>query len=469
VNENFPASPAPGADDDALVERLRAADPAVDAAPDVVALRAAVDARIAAGQGGDQLAAARSRRWTSWPARVAAVAAAALVIGGGGGYAVGAAHDGGQQVAADAITLPAAGGQGGAVGAPEVAAGPKAAGGDTTSGGGARSSAAADSSYAGGYWGGHTVFTSKGLSGDAGTATAWAFDPSQAFTHDTAARLAAALGVTGDPVLQDGVWQLGPNDGTGPSLSVYPDGMASFNFYDPTKDPWFCSAASTPAPADTTKPSTDVAPGEPCAQRDLGPAVAGDAAVAAAKDVLTSMGVDLGGVELTAENWGDPTWTYVTGYQAVDGQRTGAQWNVAFTGAGMQSVSGPLAPLVSLGTYDVISPTDAVKRLTDPRFGSGYNGPLMYADGGKTVAGTATDEAVAPTQPTLPPTVAAGSSFSWPVTEVTIVKARLGLAVQNLPSGAAVLLPAYELTASDDSVWSVVAVADSGLDFSPVG
>ncbi len=50
---------------------------------------------------------------------------------------------------------------------------------------------------------------------------------------------------------------------------------------------------------------------------------------------------------------------------------------------------------------------------------------------------------------------------------MTITDARLGLAVQHQPDGAAVLLPAYELSDAAGNVWSVVAVVDDQLDFTP--
>ena len=65
--------------------------------------------------------------------------------------------------------------------------------------------------------------------------------------------------------------------------------------------------------------------------------------------------------------------------------------------------------------------------------------------------------------------VGGGGRFAWPVTDVTITDARLGHAVQYQPDGAAVLLPAHELSDADGNVWSVVAVVDDRLDFSPAG
>ncbi len=49
--------------------------------------------------------------------------------------------------------------------------------------------------------------------------------------------------------------------------------------------------------------------------------------------------------------------------------------------------------------------------------------------------------------------------------QVTIVSAELGLEVYVGASGASVVAPTYHLTAADGSIWSVIAVADSALDF----
>jgi hypothetical protein len=500
MNENTvtPSRDEPGQDE--ALRRVADADPAARVEADTVALRTAVDERVAVGRT-DELAAARAHRWTSWPARIAGVAAAALVIGGGGGYALGASGTEAPGPVADSISL-----GNGASGGPEIpsdASGPAPVspmmdqGADTASGGMARDA----------YWGygGRTIFSASGLSDAGGSAEAWAYDPSQVFNEATISRVAAALGLTGAPQLQNGYWQVGPNDGTGPSLTLYPDGTASLSYYDPTKDPWQCVATTETAPVPPAAPDegtvapneTTVAPAEPapapdeptsapddatssdgkvadpgggiapepCSQRDLGPAVQGDAAVAAARDLMSAIGVDPAGFELTAEDWGDPAGSYVSASQVVGGQRTGSSWGFSFTGAGVQSLNGAFAPVVSLGTYDVVSPAQAVERLMDPRFGSFGGGPMAYADDAMMATEGGSAGVEGPTEPTLPPTVQPGSPISWPVGEVTIVEARLGAAITYQMDGSAVLIPSYELTSSDGGIWSVIAVVESQLDF----
>ena len=133
----------------------------------------------------------------------------------------------------------------------------------------------------------------------------------------------------------------------------------------------------------------------------------------------------------------------------------------------MQSLYAPLAPLVELGSYDVVSPTEAVARLGDPRFGASGGGGVMPL----AAEGMRADDSVSsvPTEPTVPATPTAGSPLAWPVQEVTLVSARLGVALTTLPTGASVLVPTYELADADGATWSVIAVVDDQLDFSAVG
>ena len=337
------------------------------------------------------------------------------------------------------------------------------------------------------YGYGRIVFTASGLSSDAGSSTAWGYDPGAVFSRQTATRAAAAFGFDGEPTLVDGSWIVGSNDGTGPTLQLMPDGMASLNFWDPTMDPYGCAVAvpegdgmSVGAPDGSSANSggsTDpVKPPVPdCTKR--GPnAPQGDAAVAQVKDLLTALGVDSAGYEFEAMDYGTSDSSYVIAYQVVDNQRSGATWSVSFVGRQIQSAYGGLAPLVSLGTYDVVSAATAVDRLSDPRYGMGFwGGPMPYYAMDSAVAGPAmksgddpavtSGDTVAAPRPTLPPTVQPGDQFSWPVQTVTITKGRLGVALYTQADGSTVLIPTYELSDGDGSTWSVVAVDDASLDF----
>jgi len=328
-------------------------------------------------------------------------------------------------------------------------------------------------SVAPGFWGGRTVFHQDGLATQGASADAWAYDAAGVHSQETALRVAQALGVTGDVREEYGAYAVGSSDWTGPTVSIQPDGLASMSFNDPTKDPWACAVVEpVPATEDGDAAGTGSAGAEPgtCAEPDHGAPPAGDAAADQLRSVLASLGLDAAGYEVVADeqvvDQGTPRATTVTAYEVVDGQRTGTAWSATFSGAGLSSLYGSLAPRVPLGSYDVVSPAEAVERLGDPRFSAG--GPVAFARGA-TTAQAMPETAVEPETPTVPATVGAGSRFSWPVTDVTITDARLGLAVQHQPDGAAVLLPAYELSDAEGNAWSVVAVVEDRLDFTPVG
>ncbi|WP_250448540.1 hypothetical protein, partial [Actinotalea sp. C106] len=231
-------------------------------------------------------------------------------------------------------------------------------------------------------WGGRTVFTAEGLPTEGGVLAAWGFDPGAAFTTEGASTAAQALGVEGEVNEVDGMLSVGPRDGTGASVQLYPDGAVSLSFYDPENDPW-----------------------------DLGPAPQGDEAGAVLREVLGDLGLDPAGYELVVEGGegtGSPEWTSVFAHQVIDGQRTGVTWSATFTGGGLQSLHGSLAPQVPLGDYAVVSPTEAVERLGDPRFGAGWGGgmtPFWGAyglEGGAETARPRGDVGAEPAEPDLP-------------------------------------------------------------------
>lgn len=444
------------------VDAVRAADPAAAATPDLVRLHAALADSTGVQLTSDELAARRSRRTPRWIQVAAAVAGVAVV--GGGSYALGTQHEGTDQVAeGSSAAAPISLGEVTASDAGETASMP---GVDRRPGMATGDKMGASSMpFYGGY--GHTTFTAKGLSTAGRSFDAWAYDAASVYSADTAARLAEALGVAGNP-REDWGWTVGPNDGVGASVTLSPDGMASLSYYDPTKDPWACDVKSAP---DSISGTDEATPGaeEKAPECDVADAPSGKAAIAAATDVLASLGVDTAALELELQQTGDDKTASVVGYTVVDGQRTDAAWYVTVVAAGVSAVNGPVAPLVALGSYDVVSPAQAVERLGDPRFGSAGGGVMPFAarDGAAAAEGDSVISAPSgePSAPSVPKTLEPGSAIEWPVTEVTIDDARLGLATHTAADGATLLVPTYELTGTDGSVWTVIAVVDQQLDF----
>ncbi|GAA4285676.1 hypothetical protein [Georgenia daeguensis] len=471
-HDNFP--------EEEILERLRAADPAAGARTDLTRLRSAVDSRIAGGSvPGDDggaivtaLAPARSRRPLL---AVAAAAAGALAIAAGG-FAAGrgtvepgptAGPAGGLESSADGSAT--------APGVPESG---------VTAGTDAASYPAPTIS--------RMDFHAVGLSEEAGTAPAWTYDPATSFSAERTAALGGHLGMPGEPTLAGGAWQMGVTDGSGAYLTVSPDGTTTTSYYDPAKDPHQClrtesggsGAAGQPAAPDA--PEGGAAGGAPtyewCEPTGADPAPRGEDAFVQARELLAAAGLDPAGFELVDSDYGDPSVTEVVAHQLVDGQRTGVAWYVAVTAAGVQSFNGSLAPLTALGDYPVISAAAAVDRLEDPRFGTfGEVHILSPAEGrpadtaGEPAAGAGESAAAGDIPVTSgpagqdgpPPAATPGSPVPWPVEVVAITGAKLGPALWTAPSGTALLVPAYELSADDGRTWSVVAVAEEALDLTP--
>ncbi|MCK6211154.1 hypothetical protein KZX45_11430 [Georgenia sp. EYE_87] len=471
-----------------ILERLRAADPAAGASTDLARLRGAVDRRIAesgAATADDDrapvvpLAPARSRR-SRWLAVAAAAAGAAVVAAGG--FAAG------RGTAEPAITAAPGSGLESAAdrGAATDSGGPESGGPESLA------RAGADAAIYPAPTVSRMDFQAVGLSEEAGTAPAWTYDPAVSFSAERTAALGGHLGIPGEPVLAGGAWQMGVTDGSGAYLTVSPDGTTTTSYYDPAKDPHQClrtepgsGTGQPPAPDAPEGGSDGGAPTyEWCEPTDAPPAPRGEDAFAQVRELLTAAGLDPAGFELVDSDYGDPSVTEVVAHQLVDGRRSGVAWYVAVTAAGVQSFNGSLAPLTGLGDYPVISPAAAVDRLEDPRFGTfGDVHILSPAEGrpldaaGQAGAGAADSaESAAGDAPVTsgpdgtdgpPPAATPGSPVPWPVEVVAITGADLRPALWTAPSGTALLVPAYELSADDGRTWSVVAVAEEALDLTP--
>jgi len=454
------------------VARLRAADPAAGLearegfADEVVARSMGGDAVVAPSAVGDSmrapvadLDAERTRRRPRWIA-VAAVAAS-LVVVGGAGFAAGAVTNADSTVAGPAAAPPISlqGGQAGASGgggaestAGQAMQGPVA----MDASGSASGKMAADASYPYGFGYGRNVFTATGLASDAGTAKGYGFDARSASNPETVGALATALGVDGTPELVDGMWQVGPNDGTAPSVGVTLDGMLSFWYNDPALDPW----------AECNKLLETGNTDQPC-EPSPGELPSPDAAIASMKALIADVGQDPNAFEYSSDGTEGVYTRSVQAWPVVDGQRLDVAWSMEVLGEGIYSVSGTLAPVISLGDYGIVSEQAAFKRLSDPRFGTQMTAMPYLARAG----GVAEGDAIASPEPYVPPTEppatpAKGTAVSWPVNEVEIVDARLGLASQWQPDGSVLVVPAYEFTDANGGTWSVIAVADEELDFS---
>ncbi|MCK0116404.1 hypothetical protein MWU57_05095 [Isoptericola sp. S6320L] len=456
--------------EDESFERLAAADPAADAEPRPGVLRAKVDALAGTpaqvpSSGTDELAGRRERRRAPW--LVAAGVAGAVALGGGG-YLLGAAGaEGGAPTASDEaasevlppITL--GGARDGAESGGDSAAS-EAMEGQAATEDSAGASSSADISLPG-WHDGRAVFSGSGLSDEPGTAAAYAYDAREVATEAGAARLAEALGVAGEPRWEWGSWQVGPRDGDGPSIWLSADGTAYFSYNDPAADPWRCAEEPVETQErEDAEGGADVIEPAPCAEPDR-PEVSRQEATDQVRDLMEQVGVDPSGFAFDVpDDGGSEGARWVSATQVVDGQATGATWSATVSDDGIAWLDGFLAATAPLGDYPVVSPAEAVERLGDPRFG-GSSWPVAYAQETERMLEESVEEdGGEPTPPPAPPS--SGGDLPWPVSEVTITEARLGLTQHHDAGGAVLLLPAYELSDAAGNTWSVLAVAEEALD-----
>lgn len=464
-NEN----PTPDLREDALerdlVARLAAADPARSVEVpagfvDSVVARARADEASSAVVSLDE-----RRRRSSWFVPLTS-AAAALVVGVGG-YAIGAgglpgltglsgASDAAQAEAADGLGLPGpisldSGAGSSGVSAPSMTERDTAGSADSTS------------YLPWSSW--HTVFDGSGFSTAAGEAAGYGLDARSATSVERIAAVAAAFGLVGEPVLSYGSYAVGPTDGSGPSLSVSLDGAASFYFYDPTFDPWAsCYDPAIPAPGEgASQEEWDEYNRltQECYDGLSANLPSAEDAKARLATMLTDLGYDPSTFTVTAETYDGQATQNAMATRIVDGQSTTLTFSLDLgSGGALYSASGSLAEPVALGSYPIVSEAEAFDRLTDPRFGVQNTIWPLAAEGDAAVS----QEYTPPTEaPALPSEL---SAISWPVTTVTLTSVRLGLSQIWQSDGSVVLVPAYEFTSDDGATYSVIAVADSSLDFS---
>lgn len=451
-------------DDD--LHRLRAADPAAGAeASDALRKRVAgmvslgstsgetdSDAGTATGTAIGAVTGARARR--RWLAPVAAAAAVLVAVGGGYAWGSGGGDLGPQPQAGPPIAVQ--------TGTPENPGAP-IGGGD---GGGGLSSevgAQADTSFQVGIspwgWSGRHRFILPPLDTAPGHAEAFGVDATGTVSADAATRIAGALGVAGE-ARQDEVdlgWVVG--DYTGAYVSVRA-GYAHFSsglLYAVT----VCEEKALALHGrDKMNPDGTWAYGQEMIRCMADTPRPSDELVQESVEVfLGAIGVSIDDVDINVTRDENDPDAQVQVALIVDDNVTELTAHLTVSHEGIRNASGPTGAIVSLGDYAIVSPAEAAARLSDPAFAAQRSAPpVSQPDVGPSEF---IPEFVEPVPPI------AGSALPWAVTEYEITSVRLGLMLlwSSDPSGQK-LVPAYEFTTADGSVWSVIAVDESMLDMS---
>lgn len=451
------------------IERMRNLDPAADAEPP-----ASLRERVAEISAADAPAVRRAPRWLT---PVAAAAAVAVALGGGylAGVRTGSAEPAGLTVAQGGTVVPVATGSAADPAAPVSLGGTSDSGAAALTAGGAQSESsaafsAADSSQRVSPWhySNGRRFAVPTL-GDAATrATVYALDGRAQYSAADAERMAAALGVAGTAYQEtpENGWTVGTDDwaSTDPAFHLYPSGGGEVSYRSGAVDPHSGCWASI-------APQYGYAEGKDLSEEQWQAIdTATQACVAAtpmpteqqARDALSTFlsatGVDESLTSVTVDVQEDARIISAVAARVVDGNATVVTSQVTVSEKGLLWANGQSAPVVSLGEYDIVSPSEAAARLNDPVFAPAY------------AVSTASEVDVDQYDPpaTEPPAVPApGAKVPWGITEFEISSARLGFALMTSIHDERFLAPAYEFTDTEGNVWSVLALAESEID--PVG
>lgn len=354
------------------------------------------------------------------------------------------------------------------------------------------------------------------------TGSAWTMPTGGAPDAARIEKLAALLGVEGDlrevPADQGGGWMIGAADYSTATLMVSTDGMLSwwFNpapstavssveciYVDPAIDvvPLDTDAVATTAgdatgaPIPTVAPpdaaestvggDAAVAPPDGSCDAPLPPANVPDeaAAIATAKQLFADMGYDNSGYEyeVYADEWG----ANVTAYLLLNGMRSPLSLSVGFGAEGAITwASGSLATPVSAGEYPLVGVEGGVVRLNDEsgQWGGYWGGPMAMARM-ETTSGSAEVAADSAGSDVGSGSVAVSESSTEPVSidspvcdpaadcvdempelepvTVTLTGVKMGLTMIWAADNTIWLLPAYEFSADDGGMYTVIAVDDS--------
>lgn len=328
------------------------------------------------------------------------------------------------------------------------------------------------------------TFTAIGLSDVATTASVFAFEMPRILTEavddDTGGpqqwvdTLAAGLGVDRGEIVQSGLqWSSGENGSE--QLSVWDDPRIPVRFTDPQHDPRRCASESAATNDSTGAASTPSGSAPACVTDSALVTPSEDEARLLAASRLRDLGVDTDALhwdaaQVTMEGLRLVTAVLPLSAQSDDGllaalapaEQAVQQWRIEVSSTGVASIEGNLAVASLIGEFEVISPQDAVRRLSDDRFiatvttaadrPQGLGSGLVW---GEDASGTVRWRAGASDADEL---------LNWQVPHFDIVNAELVFTVQFPAPGEVIIAPSYRLTAADGTAFTVMALTEAALD-----
>lgn len=249
------------------------------------------------------------------------------------------------------------------------------------------------------------------------TAAAWSVNPLKE-NKGTLKELAMAFGLTGDLVKEDtNNFTIGRDEKTGAGLWLFVDVSSAW---------WNYSSGLEPGPTPPVNLPDEAA------------------AIARVSQLLTDAGlrVKLYALSATKSEWS----TDVVGTLMARDVSSNISLQVSFgSDSKITYASGPLVELKNAGSYPLIAPKDAVKRLSQLQYG--LMGPTARSAIDMSVSSPVTDGSTP-------------GAITVPITGV-----RLALMQTTLTNNSSILLPAYTFTNAEGEVGTVLAIEDKYLSY----
>lgn len=429
-----------------FIDRLAANDPAQPGEPELAHIKAKVDAHTA-----PNIVPMTRRSQYGRTLRVAA-AIGALALAGGVGFAGGNQHATGNSAIEQASDTSV--GRSDAV-APGAAPTNPGLG---VGGAGASSDAAkvAGGAYMG-YGGGVILSAGASVTNTAGTASSYRLSGDGVDRKALAQAIADLMGIDNPKLtIQDGSYQINDDKGRY-NVYVAGDSQVWFNGYASASSPWACEQDL--AGVDTsgnTKTEITQEMSTKCDQLWTTPSKA--EAIAAAKKAFATLGLDgFAGAKYVAYGYNTRA-TTVTITPVIDGMDVAMQWSAEVSKDGVFSISGSAARIVKADAYPTVGAKDAAARSELRKWMS--FGPMQVWAPEQNFAGTDAPQST-PTTPTHngKPMVQAY------VSTVPVTSAVRSLTQVYLADGSTMLMPAWNYTAADGTVWQMLAITDEYVDW----
>jgi len=363
------------------------------------------------------------------------------------------------------------------------------------------------------------------------SAAAWSLPLGGPADRATVERLAATLGVEGEPrelgADMGGGWMVGAEDYSTANLTVSADGMLSW-WYNP--DPsvwgngtsWVCAepgvavdpavsetssvdpGTETPAAPPDTTDATGITTVPECVEPTPPEGVPSEAeAEASARALMAELGIDAS--QYSFETYADDWSASVTGFMMLGGARTSLAVSFGFGAEGALTwASGFLATPQSVGEYPLVDTAAGLERLGQDQWMGFYgaamarggvamdavsSGPVsevVVGNAGATSSGAPDSTEVAPTEPvetvvvetvpvdtavpvTEPIVISPPDSVPTETITVTLTDVRLDLTMVWDVDGAVWLVPAYTFVSADQGEFTVLAVEDGYVELPDPG